>query len=84
MSPEAKVREALAVAKSAAEKANSAANHLAGVILINWPSLAAEAALVRASATLAQHVAQHFDHVADATLKKGPRHKRTTFRTRTV
>jgi hypothetical protein len=76
MSPEAKVREALADARSAAEKANSAANHLAGVILIHWPSLAAEAALVRASATLAQHVAQHFDHVADAELANGRRRKR--------
>ena len=84
MSPEDKVREALKDARAAVEKANSAANHLAGVILINWPSLAAEAALVRASATLAQHVVQHFDHVADATLKKGPRSKRTTFRPRAV
>ena len=84
MSPEAKVREALKDARAAVEKANSAANHLAGVILINWPRLAAEVALVRESASLAQHVVQHFDHVSDAALKKGPRRKQTTFRSRAV
>jgi hypothetical protein len=82
MSPESKVRESIKDARLAAEKAASAANHLAGVILINWPSLAAGAALVRESSTFAQHVAQHFDHVADAALKRSPRHNQTTFRSR--
>jgi hypothetical protein len=84
MSPEAKVREALKDARAAVEKANSAANHLAGVILINWPSLAAGVTLVRESASLAQHAVQHFDHLTKAELKNAPRRRVRTLRRRAV
>jgi hypothetical protein len=80
MSPKARVREALKEALIAAENANSAANHLAGVILTYWPSLAAESTLVRSTATLLQHVSQHFGQIYVEHLKQGIRNPRKVWR----
>jgi hypothetical protein len=66
--PSQVIKDAIRRTRVATEAANNAAIHLNTQILNHRTTLSSEAAIVRDTATLLQHVVQNFDRIASALL----------------
>ncbi|MEN9661871.1 MAG: hypothetical protein RL324_820 [Verrucomicrobiota bacterium] len=71
--PERLIRAALETTRAAVESVQTAANHLNALILQHRVILVPEAAIVRESAALLQHLEQNFRRATLAQLKPVPR-----------
>jgi hypothetical protein len=73
--PERLIRAALETTRAAVESVQTAANHLNALILQHRVILVPEAAMVRESAALLQHLEQNFRRATLAQLTPAPRER---------